>query len=137
MTRPRPTMGGTLALDCEGLAKAVQRDRTVNAWLALARRHDLRVITSAATLVEVAHPRVNHAALAWTLSRLIVEPVTEPIARRATTLLSRAGLHGHKHAIDAMFAATVLATSGRATVLTSDPDDLLALCGDQVTVIKV
>ncbi|GAB2971867.1 hypothetical protein GCM10023080_039770 [Streptomyces pseudoechinosporeus] len=62
------------------MAKVVLRDRAVTAWLALARADDLRVITSAATLVEVVHPRISRPALEWTLSRLVVEPVTEPIA---------------------------------------------------------
>lgn len=137
MTRSPAAPGGTLVLDSEGLAKAVLRDRTVTAWLALARADDLRVITSAATLVEVVHPRVNRPALEWTLSRLVVEPVTEPIARHAATLLSDASLHGHKYAIDAMLSATALAAPGPVTVLTSDPDDLAALCGVRVTVIKV
>ncbi|MFI7617351.1 type II toxin-antitoxin system VapC family toxin [Nonomuraea terrae] len=137
MTRAPAAPGGSLVLDSEGLAKAVLRDRTVTAWLALARADDLRVITSAATLVEVVHPRVNRPALEWTLSRLVVEPVTEPIARHAATLLSDAGLHGHKYAIDAMLSATALAAPGPVTVLTSDPEDLAALCGVRVTVIKV
>nr|WP_037886651.1 PIN domain-containing protein [Streptomyces viridochromogenes] len=129
--------GGTLVLDSEGLAKAVLRDRTVTAWLALARADDLRVITSAATLVEVVHPRINRPALEWTLSRLVVEPVTEPIARHAAALLADAGLHGHKYAIDAMLSATALAAPGPVTVLTSDPEDITALCGGRATVIKV
>ncbi|WP_326819779.1 type II toxin-antitoxin system VapC family toxin [Streptosporangium sp. NBC_01756] len=137
MTRFPAAPGGTLVLDSEGLAKAVLRDRTVTAWLALARADDLRVITSAAILVEVVHPRVNRPALEWTLSRLVIEPVTEPIARHAATLLSNAGLHGHKYAIDAMLSATALAAPGPATILTSDPDDLAALCGARVTVIKI
>ncbi|MEV0166015.1 hypothetical protein [Nonomuraea fuscirosea] len=41
------------------------------------------------------HPRVDRPALEWTLSRLVIEPVTEPIARHAATLPSNAGLHGH------------------------------------------
>lgn len=137
MTRSPATPGGTLVLDSEGVAKAVQRDRAVTAWLALARADDLRVITSAATLVEVVHPRINRPALEWTLSRLIVEPVTEPIARHAATLLSDAGLHGHKYAIDAMLSATALAAPGPVTVLTSDPEHLAALCRERVIVIKV
>jgi predicted nucleic acid-binding protein len=137
VTRSPAAPGGTLVLDSEGLAKAVLRDRTVTAWLALARADDLRVITSAATLVEVVHPRVNRPALEWTLSRLIVEPVTEPIARHAATLLSDASLHGHKYAIDAMLSATALAAPSPVTILTSDPEDLAALCGVRVTVIKV
>ncbi|MEV5520423.1 type II toxin-antitoxin system VapC family toxin [Streptomyces pseudogriseolus] len=137
MTPSPATPGGTLVLDSEGLAKAVLRDRTVTAWLALARADDLRVITSAATLVEVVHPRINRPALEWTLSRLLVEPVSEPIARRAAALLSDAGLRGHKYAIDAMLCATALAAPGPVTVLTSDPEDLTALGGRRITVIKV
>ncbi|WP_149828648.1 PIN domain-containing protein [Streptomyces tailanensis] len=137
MTRSPAVPGGTLVLDSEGLAKAVLRDRTVTAWLALARADDLRVITSAATLVEVVHPRINRPALEWTLSRLVVEPVTEPIARHAAALLADAGLHGHKHAIDAMLSATALTAPGPVTVLTSDPEDLTALCGRRITVIKI
>jgi predicted nucleic acid-binding protein len=124
-------------LDSEGLAKAVLRAREVTQWLALARADDLRVITSAATVVEVVHPGLNRPALEWTLSRVVVEPVTEPIARRAAAILARAGLHGHRHAIDAMLSATALAAPGPVTVLTSDPEDIATLCGRQVTVIKV
>jgi predicted nucleic acid-binding protein len=124
-------------LDSEGLAKAVRRAREVTQWLALALADDLRVITSAATVVEVAHPRLNRPALEWTLSRVVVEPVTEPIARRATAILAEAGLHGHRHAIDAMLSATALAAPGPVTVLTSDPEDIATLCGRNVTIIKV
>ncbi|PPS89347.1 type II toxin-antitoxin system VapC family toxin [Streptomyces sp. MH60] len=137
MTRSPAVPGGTLVLDSEGLAKAVLRDRTVTGWLALARTDDMRVITSAATLVEVVHPRINRPALEWTLSRIVVEPVTEPLARRAAVLLADAGLHGHKYAIDAMLSATALAAPGPVTVLTSDPGDLAALGGGRFTVIKV
>ncbi|WP_228980643.1 DNA-binding protein [Streptomyces sp. DH12] len=137
MTRSPAVPGGTLVLDSEGLAKAVLRDRTVTAWLALARADDLRVITSAATLVEVVHPRINRPALEWTLSRLIIEPITEPIARRAATLLAEAALHGHECAIDAMLAATALTAPGPVTILTSDPEGLITLCGGSATVIKV
>ena len=124
-------------LDSDGLAKAVLRVPEVTQWLALARADDLRVITSAATVVEVAHPRLNRPALEWTLSRIVVEPVTEPIARRAAAILAEASLNGHRHAIDAMLSATALAAPGPATVLTSDPEDIATLCGRNVTVIKV
>jgi predicted nucleic acid-binding protein len=137
VSRSPAAPGGTLVLDSEGLAKAVLRDRSVTGWLALARADDLRVITSAATLVEVVHPRINRPALEWTLARLIVEPVTEPVARHAAALLAGAGLHGHKYAIDAMLSATALAAPGPVTILTSDPDDLAALCDGHATVIKV
>jgi predicted nucleic acid-binding protein len=137
VSRASATPAGTLVLDSEGLAKAVLRAREVTQWLALALADDLRVITSAATVVEVAHPRLNRPALEWTLSRVVVEPVTEPIARRATAILAEAGLHGHRHAIEAMLSATALAAPGPVTVLTSDPEDIATLCGRNVTVIKV
>jgi predicted nucleic acid-binding protein len=133
----RCTPGGTLVLDSEGLAKAALRDREATTWLALARADDMRVITSAATLVGVVHPRIRRPALEWTLSRIVVEPVSEPIARHAAALLADAGLHGHKCAIDAMLCATALAAPGPVTALSSDPEDLVALCGGRVTVIKI
>lgn len=137
MTRSLAVPGGTLVLDSEGLAKAVLRDRDLTGWLALARTDDMRVITSAATLVEVVHPRIKRPALEWALSRIVVEPVTESVARHAAGLLGDAHLHGHKCAIDAMLSATALAAPGPVTVLTSDPEDLAALCGRKVTVIKI
>lgn len=137
MTRASAVPAGTLVLDSEGLAKAVLRDRDVTSWLALALADDLRVITSAATLAEVIHPRINRPALDWALSRLVVEPVSEGIARRAAELLSEAGRHGHRYAIDAMLSATALTAPGPVTVLTSDPEDIATLCGRHVTVIKV
>ena len=135
MTRSPAAPGGTLVLDSEGLAKAVLRDRTVTAWLALARADDLRVITSAATLVEVVHPRINRPALEWTLSRLVVEPVTDTIARHAAALLADTGLHGHKYAIDAMLCATALQHPGRVTVLTSDAEDIGLLTAQHPRVV--
>ncbi|MEU3742775.1 PIN domain-containing protein [Streptomyces sp. NPDC032198] len=123
-------MSGALVLDSEGLAKAVQRDREVHEWLTAARDADLPVITSAAVLVEVIHPKINDAALKWTLSRLRVEPVTQAIAQSAATLLRTAGLHGHKYAIDAMLCATALAQPGRVTILTSDVEDIAMLSAD-------
>ena len=134
---PSPRPNGTLVLDSEGLAKAVLQDRSVTRWLVLARAEDSRVVTSSATLVEVIHPRINRAALDWRLSQITVEPVGEQTAREAARLLAEAGLHGHRHAIDAMLCSTALAAPGPVTILTSDPDDLRKLCGDKATVIKI
>lgn len=138
MSGPGAISTGTLVLDSEGLAKAVQRDQSVTEWLAAARGVDLRVVTSAAIIVEVVHPRINRAALDWTLSRIVVEPVTEQIARDAAALLAQARRHGHRHAIDAMLCATALTAPGPTTILTSDPDDLTTLlAGTPVAVLKV
>ncbi|MEV5981795.1 PIN domain-containing protein [Streptomyces sp. NPDC052114] len=127
-------MSGALVLDSEGLAKAVQRDREVHEWLTAARDADLPVITSAAVLVEVIHPKINDAALKWTLSRLRVEPVTQAIAQSAATLLRTAGLHGHKYAVDAMLCATALAHPGHVTILTSDVEDIAMLTADHARI---
>ncbi|GGY57332.1 hypothetical protein GCM10010385_02750 [Streptomyces geysiriensis] len=117
-------MSGALVLDSEDLAKAVQRDRELHEWLTAARDADLPVITSAAVLVEVIHPKLNDAALKGTLSRLSVEPVTRTVAQSAADLLRATGLHGHKYAIDAMLCATALQHPGRVTILTSDVEDI-------------
>ncbi|GLX22965.1 PIN domain-containing protein [Streptomyces lavendulae] len=132
-------MSGALILDSEGLAKAVQRDREIHEWLAAAHDADLPVITSAAVLVEVIHPRINDAALKWTLSRLRVEPLTQALAQSAADLLRAAGLHGHKYAIDAMLCATALAQPGRVTILTSDVEYISKLTAEhpRVTAEKV
>jgi hypothetical protein len=137
MTKVPAVPGGTLVLDSEGLAKAVQRDREVTGWLALARADDMRVITSAATVVEVVHPDIKRAALDWALSRIVVEPVTEVVARQAAALLGGASWRGHRYAIDAMLCATALAAPAPVTVLTSDPEDLGALCGSGVVIIEI
>lgn len=137
MSRSVARPAGTLVLDSEGLARAVRKDRDLTGWLALARADDLRVVTSAATLVEAADPRLRRAALEWVLSRIVVEPVTDAVARRAAALLGDAGMRGHRHAVDAMLCATALSSPGPVTILTSDPDDLVALCGDGATVIKI
>jgi predicted nucleic acid-binding protein len=132
-------VSGALVLDSEGLAKAVQRDREVHEWLTAAREADFPVVTSAAVLVEVIHPKINDAALKWTLSRLRVEPVSQAVAQSAATLLRGAGLHGHKYAIDAMLGATAVQYSGRVTILTSDVEDIGMLLADhpRVAVEKV
>jgi predicted nucleic acid-binding protein len=127
---------GTLVLDCEGLSKIVLNDRRAMALLARASLDGLRVVVSAATLVEARDPRTDQARFDWAISRLVIEPVTENLARAASRLLAAHRLHGHRHALDAMVAATALAAAGPAIVLTSDPGDLAMLCGKAVRVVK-
>ncbi|MFF8792479.1 type II toxin-antitoxin system VapC family toxin [Streptomyces globisporus] len=132
-------MSGALVLDSEGLAQAVRRNREVQEWLEAARDADIPVITSAVVLVEVIHPRIDSAALSWTLSRLRVEPVSQTLAHPAASLLRNAGLHGHEYAIDALLCATALAHPGRVTILTSDVEDIGLLTADhpRVTAEKI
>jgi predicted nucleic acid-binding protein len=78
---------------------------------------------------------MDQARFDWAVSRLVIEPVTEDIARTASKLLALHGLHGHPHAIDAMVAATALAATPPRILLTSDPKDLAKLCGVGVRVV--
>ncbi|MFF2184098.1 type II toxin-antitoxin system VapC family toxin [Streptomyces sp. NPDC058155] len=130
-------MSGTLVLDCEGLSALVQRTPDLTEWLAAAEAEDIRVIISSVTLVEARDPRTNQARFDHAVSRVNIIPPTEAVARRASKLLAAAGLHGHKYALDAIVAATALASPSPVTVLTSDPEDLVMLCGPGVRVIKV
>jgi predicted nucleic acid-binding protein len=127
---------GTIVLDCEGLSKIVLNDRRTMARLARASIDGLRVVASAATLVEARDPGIGRARFDWAISRLVIEPVTEDVARAASKLLAAHRLHGHRHAIDAMVAATALAASAPSLLLTSDPEDLARLCGQTVRIVK-
>ena len=56
---------------------------------------------------------------------------------RATKLLAAVGLPGHTYALDAIVAATALASPAPVTVLTSAPEALLMLCGPGIRVNKI
>jgi len=129
-------VSGTLVLDCDGLSKVVLRDRMAMARLAQARVDGLRVVASAATLVEARDPRMNQARFDWAASRLVIEPVTRELARSASKLLAENRWHGHQRAMDAIVAATALAAPSPRILLTSDPQDLGLLCGPGVRVVK-
>ncbi len=66
------------------------------------------MIISVVALVEVIHPKIDEAALEWTLPRLKVAPVTRAVAQSAAALPRAAEPHGHKYAIDAVLCATAL-----------------------------
>ncbi|MDH6626500.1 putative nucleic acid-binding protein [Streptomyces sp. LBL] len=130
-------MSGTLVLDCEGLSQLVRRTPELTEWLVAAAAEDIRVITSSVTLVEARDPKTNQARFDYAVSRVNIIPPTEAIARHASKLLVAAGLHGHKYALDALVAATALASPSPATVLTSDPEDLHMLCGPGIHITKI
>ncbi|MBL7627318.1 type II toxin-antitoxin system VapC family toxin [Frankia nepalensis] len=126
-------MSGTLILDSEALSLHLRADRKMAARLTAALREDVRIAITAATIVEADHAGVHRARLDWVLSRLTVVPLSQDLARSASSLLKDADRHGHEHAIDAMVAATALDAEDKpATVLTSDPDDLSALLADHL-----
>ncbi|MCM2577752.1 PIN domain-containing protein [Streptomyces meridianus] len=124
-------------LDCEALARAVRGDRRMIALLDLAARGEAEVITSPLTLVEAHDGRTTESRWDWILSRVQVAVVGKEEARQARKLLAGAGLHGHKHAIDALLAVVAVRQPGQVTVLTSDIDDLEALLPGTVLVRKV
>ncbi|MFE0698996.1 type II toxin-antitoxin system VapC family toxin [Streptomyces sp. NPDC058872] len=130
-------MSGTLVLDREGLSKLVRRTPGITEWLTAAEAEDIRVVTSSVTLVEARDPEVNQTRFAYAVSRVNIVPPNEAIARHASKLLAAVGLHGHTYALDAIVAATALTSPAPATVLTSDPEDLLMLCGPGVRIIEV
>ena len=129
--------GGPVVLDAEGLSRVVRHDPSMDALLKAARYNRVPIVISAVTLVEVIHPKINRSALAWTLSRLRVEPVTEELSLAAANLLQAAGKHGHTHALDAIVCATALSEQGMATIYISDPGDIKAFVAGRATVVPL
>jgi predicted nucleic acid-binding protein len=127
---------GTVVLDSEGLSKWCRADQRVTAIIREAQSNDFRVVVSALTPIEAFDSRTADDRLRWYLSRLRVEPVTEEITVYALELLRGSGLHGHKHAIDAVVAATALRAIRPVIVLTSDEGDMANLCGKSVQLVR-
>ncbi|NUW30010.1 PIN domain-containing protein [Nonomuraea sp. SMC257] len=124
-------------LDCGALSLAVRGDRKMIALLDLAARGQADVVTSPMTVVEACDGRITEQRWDWVLSRLNVADLGKDQARRARRLLTEAGLHGHKYAIDAVLAVVARQQKGQVTVFTSDVDDLEKLVPDSIVVKKV
>lgn len=129
--------GGTVVLDSRGLSGWINGERNVLTLMGAAHDEDMDVIVSAMTVVEATHPKLDHRRVAWALSRLTVEPVTQASACAASRLLAESGQHGHTHAIDAVVAEMASRQQRPVAVLTSDPDDLRRLCEPHVKVVRV
>ncbi|OIV38725.1 hypothetical protein BIV57_04375 [Mangrovactinospora gilvigrisea] len=124
-------MSQAVLLDSEGLSRYLRGTGDLAARIAAARRHDAEVYTCAMTVLEAAGPKVAAARVGWALSQIVIEPVTEADARAAHRMLTAAGLHGHKYAIDAVLVALALRLPvSRVVLLTSDPEDLTVLLGE-------
>jgi predicted nucleic acid-binding protein len=126
-------MAEALILDSEALnaiANWSERGALANrarAILSLAMQRGARVRVPAPVLAEVCRgPKfdaaINHALQA---RGIVVEALTESIARRAGAMLARRKL-GSAHAVDAFVVATALEYSA-AVVATGDVSDLSAL----------
>jgi predicted nucleic acid-binding protein len=94
-----------------------------------------RVLTSAAVLAEVLRGSSRDAELHRVLARVMLEPVSEAIGRRAGQLIGAAGMSSGQ-AVDAMVAATAIEQAEQAEaadrtasvlVVTSDVRDLTRL----------
>ncbi|MEV0226496.1 PIN domain-containing protein [Streptomyces sp. NPDC050704] len=131
------TVLASLVLDSEGLSAWIAQDRKVSMAMDSAQRKETDLVISANTIIEVAHAGTNMARLAWLLSRIKVEPVTEQSAKAAAKLLKDAGVHGRKYAIDATVAEAALRQPGPVAILTSDTADMRKLCGQRVRVIPL
>ena len=128
---------GLVVLDCEGLARAARRDLYLRAVIEEAAAARTPVAISAVTLVEAMYPKIDRAALRWTVSRLVVVPATQEIAAVASDLLAHTDRHGHEHALDALVCATALSRPGHPTIYTSGPGDMRALVGSRATVVPL
>ncbi|MGW6706891.1 DNA-binding protein [Streptomyces sp. NPDC054956] len=127
----------TAVLDSEGLSALIEQDRKVLPLIRRLQTAGTDLVVCANTIVEVNHARVNPAKLNWALSAVKVESVTAEAAKGAARLLKDRGLHGHKYAIDATVAEVALRQPGPVVLLTSDVDDMRALCGDRVRLVAV
>ena len=126
-------MAEALILDSEALnAIANWSDRGAlanrsRAILSLAMQRGARVRVPAPVLAEVCRGPKFDAAINHTLKArgIVVEPLTEIIARRAGAILARGKL-ASAHAVDAFVVATAVEFSA-AVIATGDVSDLSAL----------
>ncbi|MER8042133.1 DNA-binding protein [Streptomyces sp. NPDC094032] len=138
MARARSQLAhGVLLLDSQGLSKYMSNDPKVVGLVRAAQSKDVLVAVSNLTLLEAWNPRTRMDRFRWEVSRLEVVPVTDEISWRALDLLRNANLHGHKYAIDSVVAATALGYPSPRIIVTSDVDDMVKLCGQQVTTVGV
>ena len=123
----RLAIGATLVLDAEGLVKFASGHQ-----LALSFARDVydrsgQVVTAASTLTEVLRGGPRDAPLHRVLNRIEVVPIDRAHGRTAGELLGRAGLAGHRCALDALLASIALRQPRPVVLLTSDPADLTKL----------
>ncbi|HEX5493395.1 MAG TPA: hypothetical protein VFX70_02325 [Mycobacteriales bacterium] len=119
--------GGTLVLDCAGLAGLASGDRVARAAARDIAARGGQVVVAATTLTEVLRGGPRDATVHRVLKGVTVEPVTAQVARTAGELLGATGLDGHRCALDALVAAIARDCPRPVLLLTSDMDDMSAL----------
>ncbi|MEU6325037.1 hypothetical protein [Streptomyces sp. NPDC047009] len=138
-----PPRQRVFVFDSEALSKAVQGNREMAALIKTAPRFDIPIVTSGLTTLEAWDPRETsrQALWGWTLSRIRIVHTDDRVIALARGMLKKAGLHGHKYAIDAVLAAVAgreAAQGAQTTVFTSDTDNMSQLlAGHSVRVEKV
>src|ERR1700733_9006049 len=120
-------VGGALVLDCEGIVKLASGDPMTRHRFEAARRRGSLVLTAAPTLAEVLRGTPRDAGMHRVLNRITVVPIDKWLGQAAGELLGRAGLSGHRHALDALLAVVALAQPRPVVLLTSDCEDMLRL----------
>jgi predicted nucleic acid-binding protein len=127
VARLRGELGGTLVLDAEGLVKLAGGHPAARARVRHAYRRGAEVVTAASTLAEILRGGRRDVKLHRALSRVSVIPLGREQGRAAGELLGRAGLSGHRCALDALLAVVALAQPRPVLLLTSDIADLARL----------
>ncbi|MFF5877396.1 hypothetical protein ACIQ9M_25440 [Streptomyces californicus] len=112
-------------------------DRKMIAWLALAPRGEVEVVTSPMTPVEAYGGRTTEQRWDGVLSRLKIADIGKAEARGSRRLLSDAGPHGHRYATDAILAVVARRQKGQVTVFSSDVDHLERLVPESIVVKRV
>ncbi len=123
----RGRLGRTVVLDAEGLAKLAAGDKRAVSFASDAYDADGEVVVAASTLTEVLRGGPRDARVHRVLSRITVVDIKKRHGRAAGELLGRAGMSGHRCALDALVAAVALAQPRPVVLLTSDGDDLTRL----------
>jgi predicted nucleic acid-binding protein len=126
----RQIIQGSVVLDSQGLSLLIDEDERMVRRIQKSRGESFHVVISAITIAEASSAGPRRRRRDFVLSRLHIEPVTRELTLLAAELLLQTGMSGHRHAIDAVVAATALQQRRPALLYISDPDDLAALCAE-------
>ncbi|MEV7445355.1 DNA-binding protein [Streptomyces sp. NPDC091204] len=128
----------SLVLASEALSLLLRNDRKMVARVEASRQVGVPVHVPTLTIVEAVHGKTDLTRLKWVLSRVRVEPAGQEDSLTAVELLQYAdGLHGHKHAIDALVTALALRVPAPVVILTPDRDDWARPCESRVIIKEV
>jgi predicted nucleic acid-binding protein len=116
-----------VVLDSEGLVKLSNGHPAVLSRAKRAYGRDAVVVTAATTLTEVLRGGPRDAPLHRVLRKIKVIAIDADQARAAGELLGRAGLSGHRCALDALVAVVALSQPRPVVLVTSDTDDMTKL----------